>query len=68
VFVDKPCGDKKKAVRFCIADMLMRASKAVTLVDQDLEAATVRAGERQDSLPGPTFPWGKDPMRVFSTI
>lgn len=60
----------KKAVRICIPEMLIRASKAVTLMDQDLEGATGRAGERHDSLPGPTtsqcgcFP----PFKVLSSF
>lgn len=48
----------------------MRTSKAATLVDQDLEGAIGRAGERHDSLPGPTtsqcgcFP----PFKVLSSF
>lgn len=54
----------KKAVRICIPEMLIRASKAVTPMDQDLEGAIGRAGERHDSLPGPTT----SQLWVFSTI
>lgn len=44
--------------------MLMRASKAVTLMDQDLQGAIDRTGERYDSFPAVTI----GPVWMFSTI